>query len=230
MIRMLFVVALTLTSVSGAIAPPCLNDTLSTYIGLRSGCEIGPVVFNDFKYTVLGASGGAVTASDILVSPVLVFGQAQLIFSSPNISVTGADFMHLWIAYNVQAPPALFQFRTSLDPTTSAIVPAGAAVFTEVCASPSALCPPGTIVNLHAFNTGISSSNDETVFPLSSHLTVLNMIEVDANGAFVSVPAFRNDVSFVASAVPEPSTYGVTTAALLGLASLSWRSKARPRR
>ena len=99
MLRMILRTSPLLLAATSIWAGPCATTTLDQYQALTAnvGCTVGPLIFENFSFSVLSSSGSPLiaAATDILVTPQtgaefgLSFSSAKFAESGPN-SVTYA--------------------------------------------------------------------------------------------------------------------------------------------
>lgn len=209
-------------------APACTTGSLASYIALgggpNGGCSIDTEVrFYDFSFTVLSSGGGAVpvSASSIVVTPVLAGDARRLTFSSSGFSVIGSESVTYLLAYTVDPHPIIRGGRTFMD-TFTPVAPGVASITTDLCIGAAfggtlvtPTCAGGT-ATLNVFHDGISPQlSDSTTFSDVADLGVRNTIELNANGASADFRSFTNDT--VVS--PEPATWLLMTSGLLAIRS-----------
>jgi hypothetical protein len=105
----------------------CVTESLESYEALQlAGCSIGPLMFRNFDFTVVGhPSGGAVpiTASDIILTPVdmspTLFGLTFAPSSPGELSVVFPQAIEYSLTYDVDYPPIIVGGEGDLrDPST----------------------------------------------------------------------------------------------------------------
>src|SRR5436190_630893 len=101
-------------------SPVCVPGTLASYEALPvTGCMVGVLTVNDFVFTVLGSSGGAVPLTDtqIIVAPIGT--RLGLSFSSTGFSVTGAESVQYLIGYTWDPSDTIQSMDDVMDPPSA---------------------------------------------------------------------------------------------------------------
>jgi hypothetical protein len=201
-------------------AGPCAPDTLFNYMSLgATGCTVGEYTANNFGFTPLGASGGALplAANQINVTPT-VSGKISLNFASSGFVVTGAQSVQYLIGYTLDPSDPIQSMDDVMDPPSAVI--GFAKVTTADClgaawtAGPT--CSTGNTVTLNVFDSnGATQFTDSKTFAPVFILGVRNTIDLEAMNGSASFDSFGNT-----STVPELPTWGYCAAGLILLAAL----------
>jgi hypothetical protein len=204
---------------------PCLPGTLANYIALgATGCSVGPttLVFSDFSFGLVSASGGAVPigAADIAVTPVISAQKFGLNYASSGFKVTAGQFIQYLLSYTIDDPPIIHGFELDMfDPPT----PPGMASITNVgclgAAFSGSTCPTSTITQMVSDNGITASLTDIKTFGPVTILGDRSTITLDAHlGGTADITSFTE-----LAIIPEPATAWCAGAGLLLLFSVRRR-------
>ena len=208
--------------------PMCVPGTLTSYIALQPGCQIGPILnFEGFGFSVASSAGGAVAGStdNIFVTPKITPGSAFGVdMDFTGFSVTSGQSISYLLTYTIDEPPIIRGYTTNLsDPPTP---PAFTLVVTELCLGApfdGATCPNPAIVQVLSDSQGRSVLQASNTFSPVGVLGVRTTITLDASqGGFADILGYGGS-----AVVPEPASAAITGAGLLLLASFLRRRAAR---
>jgi hypothetical protein len=195
----------------------CVSGTLASYIALgATGCSVGPttLVFSDFSFGLVSASGGAVAvgAAGITVTPVISPQKFGLNYASSGFNVTAGQFIQYLLSYTIDDPPIIHGFELDMfDPPT----PPGMASITSVgclgAAFSGSTCPTSTVTQMVSDNGITASLTDIKNFGPVSILGNRSTITLDAHlGGTADITGFTEF-----AAIPEPATAWFAGAGLL---------------
>jgi len=201
-------------------AGPCVSGTLFSYEALgASGCTVGQLTANNFAFSVLGSSGGAVPLNDMQINVTPTFNTTGLLgrlnFASSGFSVTVNGSVQYLIAYTIDPHDDIQSMDDVMDPPSAVL--GFANVTTLGCigaafAGPN--CPTSTAVVMVFDNNGATRFNDSRTITPSQILGIRTTIDLEAKGGSASFDSVSSD-----STTPEPSTWFCCAAGLALLAA-----------
>jgi hypothetical protein len=217
-------------------AGPCVPGTLASYEALgATGCTIGQLTANNFTFSVLGVSGGAVALTDTQISVFPTFlglGGSSLLgslnFSSiplNGFSVTVNGSIQYLIGYTIDPHDDIQSMDDIMDPPSALL---GFAKITTVgcvnAAFVGAVCPGGNpTATVTVFdNNGITQFNSVAGFTPTQILGIRTTIDLEAMGGSASFDSLSAE-----SRSPEPATWLYCGAALILLAARLRRGSSR---
>jgi len=195
-------------------AGPCVPGTLSSYEALgATGCTVGTLTANNFAFSVLGDSGGAVplTNFQINVAP----GGTGLNFASSGFNVSVNGSIQYLIAFTWDTNGSIQGMAAAMDPPSAVL---GFANVTTVgcigAAFIGATCPTSTATLMVFDNNGATQFNNSAPITPSQILGIRDTIDLEAKGGSASFDSFTTS----ASVTPEPATWLCCASALALLA------------
>ena len=215
---------------AGITNTPCAaSGTLAGLIALNSnstpGCTIDGLNYSNFSWTESGSSTTSLTASQVNFTTSSTPGQGVLDWSSIGFSVTGSNTLIYTLTYEIDPPPIIIRTFTEdlFDPAT---FPAFANIPTTICLGAGfvgSVCST-TTTGVDTFDDGSAGTqfHDSVTFAPQSTVGISTVIDLEANGASVSVTGFGNTTLIT----PEPASYLLV---VLGLATLVWLRSKRAR-
>jgi hypothetical protein len=217
---------------SGIANTPCPGSgTLEQLIALNGnatpGCTIDGLNYSGFAWTKSGSSTTSLAASQVNFTTSSTPGSLGVLdFSSSGFSVTGSNSLIYTLTYEIDPPPIIIRdFDQDLfDPVT---IPGTADVPTTICLGAAwvgSICSTSSTVSVDTFDHGGSANQltNSVAFAPQSTLGISTVINLEANGASVSVTGFGGTTSII----PEPASYLLVA---LGLAALVWLRSKRAR-
>jgi hypothetical protein len=200
---------------SGASA--CISgNSLATYEALGpTGCYVGPLLVEDFVFSVVSTSGGATPVADtsITVTTQSLGDTYGLVFGSSGFNVSSGQSVSYLIGFTWDPSGDIRNASDILDP--------GAAdILTDLCvgAAFSGVSCSGTPLTLQVFQP--SQLFDSVSFSPVSVVGVLDNISLDGSGGSASFESIENDVT-----VPEPAAGALAAGGLLGWFALRGRRR-----
>lgn len=209
-------------------AGPCAPGTLFSYEALGvTGCTLGQLTANNFAFSVLGSSGGAVPVTDMQITVTPSFNTTGLLgkldFASVGFSVSGAGSVQYLIAYTLDPHDDIQSMDDIMDPPSAVL---GFANITTVgcvgAAFIGAVCPTSTATVNVFDNNGVTQFFNSTSITPSQILGIRTTIDLQAKGGSASFDSLSSD-----SRTPEPATWLCCAAALMLLAARLRRLRAR---
>jgi hypothetical protein len=204
-------------------AGPCVPGTLFSYEALgTAGCTVGSLTANNFAFSVLGSSGGAVPVTDMQINVTPTFGGLELgalnfASSGFNVSVNGS--VQYLIAYDLDPHADIQSMEDILDPPSAVL---GLANITTVgcvgAAFVGATCPTSTATVTVFDNNGATQFNNSTDITPSQILGIRNTIDLEAKGGSAGFDSFTNE-----ALVPEPASGLCCGVVLALLAAIRFR-------
>ena len=198
-------------------AGPCVTGTLLSYEALgATGCTVGELTANNFVFTLLGISGGAVAVTDtqIIVSPTFG-GRLGLNFASTGFNVNGAGSVQYLIAYTWDPHDDIQSMDDIMDPPAATL---GFANITTLGCVGAAFIGPNCSTSIAAVmvfdNNGVTQFTKSTNITPSQILGIRNTIDLEALGGSASFDSVGQEAQ-----TPEPSTWVLCGAALAMLAA-----------
>jgi hypothetical protein len=199
------------------------GGTLASYEALgATGCNVGPLLVNNFAFSVLSGSG-SVTDSTIFVTPThpssRVYG---LNFASTGFTVTGSGSVMYLVGYTWDPTDDIQSLDDVMDPPI-ATPPGFSKVTTTGClqaAFTGAVCSTST-TTVTVSQDGITPHlTDSASFAAVAVLGIRNVIDLEGGGTgSASFDSFSNEVT-----IPEPAT-GLTAVGCLALLALGCRRR-----
>jgi len=222
--RCSFLSAALLAGSSLHAGPVCVPGTLASYEALPvTGCTVGVLTVNNFVFTVLGSSGGAVPLTDtqIIVAPTST--GLGLSFSSSGFSVSGAGSVQYLIGYTWDPSDTIQSMDDVMDPPSAIL--GFANVTTTGCLNAAfigPICPTSTVSVTVFDNNGVTQFNDSVSFTPVPVLGIRNVIDLQAKGGSASFDSLASGL-----VVPEPATWLYCATALMLLAARRRRFRSR---
>ena len=209
-------------------AGPCVPGTLFSYEALGvTGCTLGQLTANNFAFSVLGSSGGAVPLNDMQINVTPTFNTTGLLgrlnFASSGFSVTVNGSVQYLISYTVDPHDDIESMDDIMDPPSAVL--GFANVTTLGCVGAAFVgpnCSTSTAVVMVFDNNGATQFNNAVKITPSQILGIRNTIDLEAKGGSASFDSFSSD-----SATPEPATWLYCAVALMLLAARLRRTRAR---
>jgi hypothetical protein len=201
-------------------AGPCVPGTLFSYEALgATGCAIGQLTANNFAFSVLGSSGGAVPVTDMQINVTPTFNTTGLLgrlnFASSGFTVSVNGSVQYLIAYTVDPHDDIQSMDDIMDPPSAVL---GFANITTVgcvgAAFTGAICPTSTATVTVFDNNGVTQFNKAITITPSQILGIRTTIDLQAKGGSASFDSLSSD-----STTPEPATWLCCAAALALLAA-----------
>jgi len=202
-------------------AGPCVPGTLFSYEALgATGCTVGTLTANNFAFSVLGSSGGAVALTDTQITVTPTFGGralGSLNFASSGYNVGVSQSIQYLIAYTLDPHDDIQSMDDIMDPpfATNGL----ANVTTLGCVGAAfvgSTCSTSTASVMVFDNNGTTQFTSTTNITPSQILGIRQTITLQAGSGAGSGAGFD---SFGSSAsIPEPSTWLSSAAALALLA------------
>ncbi len=200
-------------------AGPCVPGTLASYEALgATGCTVGQLTANNFAFSVLGSSGGAVAVTDTQINVTPAFGTGllgQLNFASTGFNVSVNGSVQYLIAYTWDPHDDIQSMDDIMDPPSAVL---GFANVTSIgcigAAFTGSICPTSTATVTVFDNNGVTQFNDAAPITPSQILGIRNTIDLEAKGGSASFDSLSSE-----SRTPEPSTWLCCAAALALLAA-----------
>jgi hypothetical protein len=206
-------------------AGPCVPGTLASYEALgAAGCTVGQLTANNFTFSVLGSSGGAVAVTDTQINVTPTFGGlggtsllGSLNFASTGFSVTVNGSVQYLIGYTWDPHDDIQSMDDIMDPPSASL---GFAKITTVgcvnAAFVGAVCPGGnpTATVMVFDNNGVTQFNSEAPFTPTQILGIRTTIDLEAMGGSASFDSLSAE-----SRSPEPATWLYCAIALTLLAA-----------
>lgn len=212
-------------------ASPCVPGSLFSYEALgATGCTVGTSTVNNFAFSVLGSSGGAVPQTDMQISVTPTFGPSllgSLNFASSGFSVSVNGSIQYLIAYTWDTNVAIQSMDDTMDPPSAVL---GFANVTTVgcigAAFTGATCPTSTATVVVFDNNGATQFKNSAPVTPSQILGIRNTIDLQAMGGSASFDSFSSEIR-----TPEPATWLCCASALTLLAArLIAKSRSAERR
>jgi hypothetical protein len=202
-------------------ASPCVPGTLFSYEALgATGCTVGTLTANNFAFSVLGSSGGAVPLTDMQINVTPKFGAPSLLgalnFASSGFNVSVNGSVQYLIAYTWDPQHDSIQRMDDIMDPPSAVL--GFANVTTVgcigAAFVGTTCPTSTATLMVFDSNGATQFNDSAAITPSQILGIRNTIDLEARGGGASFDSFSSE-----SRTPEPATWLCCAFALTLLAA-----------
>jgi hypothetical protein len=226
-VRYLFVPLVILTC--GCLqAGPCVTGTLLSYELLgATGCTVGGLTANNFAFSVLPGSIGAVPVTDSQITVTPTFGTPGLLgalnFASTGFNVSVNGSIQYLIAYTWDPQDDIQSMDDIMDPPSAVL---GFVKITTVgcinAAFVGTTCPTSTATVTVFDNNGTTQFNDAAPITPSPILGIRNIIDLEALGGSASFDSLSSE-----SRTPEPATWLYCAAALTLLAARLRRVRAR---
>ena len=208
-------------------SPMCVPGTLAAYEALPvTGCMVGGLTANNFVFTVLGSSGGAVPVTDTQINVTPTFngpGLLGLNFASTGFSVIGAGSVQYLIGYTWEASGTIQSLDDIMDPPSAIL--GFAKVTTNGCLSAAfvgSTCATSTATVMVFDNDGSTQFTNSVSFVPVPIVGIRNIIDLQAKGGSASFDSFTQEAM-----VPEPATWLSCAAALILLAARLRRVRSR---
>jgi hypothetical protein len=209
-------------------AGPCVPGTLFSYEALgATGCTLGQLTANNFAFSVLGSSGGAVTLNDMQINVTPSFNTTGLLgrlnFASSGFSVTVNGSVQYLIAYTIDPHDDIQSMDDVMDPPSASL--GFANVTTLGCVGAAFIgpnCTTSTAVVMVFDNNGTTQFQNAVKIPPTQILGIRNTIDLEAKGGSASFDSFSSD-----STTPEPATWLCCAIGLMLLAARLRRVRAR---
>ena len=204
--------------------PVCISGTLASYEALPvTGCMVGVLTANNFVFTVLGSSGGAVPLTDTQITVALSPTGLGLRFSSTGFSVTGAGSVQYLIGYTLDPSDTIQSMDDFMDPPSAIL--GFANVTTTGCLNAAfvgSTCSTSTVSVTVFDNNGSTQFTNSVSFVPVPVLGIRNIIDLQAKGGSASFDLFDSNV-----VVPEPASWLCCASALILIAARLRRVRSR---
>jgi hypothetical protein len=196
-------------------AGPCVPGTLFSYEALGgTGCTLGQLTANNFAFSVLGSSGGAVPLNDMQINVTPTFNTTGLLgrlnFASSGFSVSVNQSVQYLIAYTLDPHDDIQSMDDIMDPPSAVL--GFANVTTLGCVGAAFIgpnCTTSTAAVMVFDNNGTTQFNNAVKITPSQILGIRNTIDLEAKGGSASFDSFSSD-----STTPEPATWWCCAIAL----------------
>jgi hypothetical protein len=199
-------------SLASMQAATCTAQTFSAPLTDGFNCQLGDKIFSNFSGDT--SFGGTITFTEITST------QYSLTYTPGATPITGIFNFGFWVAVDAVNFPSNFIVQVTDQMNT---VQAGVGGLLVPNASTDAVTHnPGGVVNLNAAGTGTGESGQTTML---TQLEKISMV-YNANGAPANGPAGQltsMEFRIAQGTVPEPMTFSLMGAGLLGLGLLRKR-------
>jgi hypothetical protein len=202
-------------------ASPCVPGTLFSYEALgATGCTVGTLTANNFAFSVLGSSGGAVPITDTQINVTPTFGAPSLLgalnFASSGFNVSVNGSIQYLIAYTWDTQHDSIQRMDDIMDPPSAVLGFANVTTVGCIGAPftGAICPTSTATVMVFDNNGATQFNNSAPLTPSQILGIRNTIDLEARGGSASFDSFSSETR-----TPEPATWLCCASALTLLAA-----------